>query len=444
MMEKKHEKNGRRIQNDEQVMILDSFDGAEHLRSKKSISSVISFSSTMFCPSWINDKLITAGSSLNILTWQQIQGTETLYTMLPSVEEYYTSKKMLRNNSSGTTRSNYRYYDIHDGKMLYLLTQHSLWNRKFHPFLLCTCTRGAGVISDTHVCIPLTHLEQIESWERSKRRWINKKKQMESQGKCYKTKTHAAWVDENNKGVSHFGLHPNLLPRHDIRFDTFHMKCAVTRKLMTHLRNFILDQSNDVIELFQTKVLRKFWNDFHLYVWKNKKNFASFQGNELALFVGNSDIIVTFFDSHMESTTPLVKDITEYLKLWLSIFRFLRITYIEEGGENEYMNRIQTFNTELKLFYSIGRRTFLSAPGTTTGTNETFYLHTLRYYMPVIVRDTFDRHGTGVGVFTMQGFERRNKESKNCMKRFSSTRGNAMINNIKRVWDIFEYDVNAY
>ena len=98
----------------------------------------------------------------------------------------------------------------------------------------------------------------------------------------------------------------------------------------------------------------------------------------------------------------------------------------------------------MKLFYSICRRSFLSKPGTTTGTNETFYLHTLRYYMPVIVRDTFDRHGTSVGVFTMQGFKRRNKESKNCMKRFSSNRGNPMINNIKRVWDIFEYDVNAY
>jgi hypothetical protein len=172
---------------------------------------------------------------------------------------------MLHNNSTATSRSNYRYYDIHDGKMLYLLTQHSLWDRKFRSFLLCTCKREEGVINETCVCSPLTHLEQIESWERSKRRWTNN------------TKSHAKWVDEKNKGVSHFGLHPNLLPCDDIRFDTFHMKFAVNRKLMTHLRNFILEQSNDLIKLFQNRVLRKFWNDFHLYVWKNKKVLLLFK-----------------------------------------------------------------------------------------------------------------------------------------------------------------------
>jgi hypothetical protein len=108
------------------------------------------------------------------------------------------------------------------------------------------------------------------------------------------------------------------------------------------------------------------------------------------------------------------------------------------------LEQVQSFICNLKSFYSIGGRTFLSKPGTTTGTEETFYLHALRFYIPRIVKQTFDRHGTGIGVFTMQGFERRNKESKNCMKRFSNNRGNMMVNNIKRVWDIFEYDVNAY
>jgi hypothetical protein len=331
--------------------------------------------------------------------------------------------------------------------MLYLLTQHSLWNRKFHPFLLCTCARGAGVRNEAHVCTPLTHQEQLEAWNRSKRRWDNKKAQLErQQGRTadYTSKTHGTWVDQNNKGVSHFGLHPDLLPRDSIRFDTFHMKCAVTRKVMNYLRSFLLEQSNEVIDLFLSRVLRKFWNDFHLYVWKNKKSFASFQGNELALFVANADIIVAFIDSHMDSSTPLVQDITSSLMLWVRMFRFLGITFIEEGGEREYLEQVQTFISDLKSFYSIGGRTFLSKPGTNTGTDETFYFHVLRFYMPRIVKQTFERHGTGIGVFTMQGFERRNKESKNCMKRFSNNRGNRMVNNMKRVWDIFEYDVNAF
>ena len=164
----------------------------------------------------------------------------------------------------------------------------------------------------------------------------------------------------------------------------------------------------------------------------------------MALFVANSDIITSFLDSHMDSNTPIVKDIIDFLTLWVKIFRFLGITYVNEGEEDEYYERISTFNTNLKLFYRIGRRTFLSIPGTTSGTSETFYMHALRFYIPRIVTETFERHHTGVGVFTMQGFERRNKESKNCMKRFSNNKGNTMVNNMKRVWDIFEYDNNAY
>jgi hypothetical protein len=242
-------------------MVLDSIDGAEHLKSKKSITSVISFSSTMFTPNWINTRSITAGSSLNILTWQQLSGQESLYRMIPAVEDYFNSKALLQNDITGTSRSKYWCYDMHhDGKMLYLLTQHSQWNHIFHPFLLCTCARGAGVRNKAHFCTPLTHQEQVEAWERSKRRWSNKKTQLEhQQGRTgeYTSKTQATWVDENNKGVSHFGLHPNLLPRDSIRFDTFHMKCAMTRKVMNYLRNFILDQSNEVIELFQNRVLQK-------------------------------------------------------------------------------------------------------------------------------------------------------------------------------------------
>ena len=43
----------------------------------------------------------------------------------------------------------------------------------------------------------------------------------------------------------------------------------------------------------------------------------------------------------------------------------------------------------------------------------------------------------------MKEFERKNKESKNGMKRFSNNLGNAMMNNMRRAWDVFEYEINA-
>jgi hypothetical protein len=57
LMEQKHKKKGRIIKNEEQVMVLGSIDGAEHLKLRKSIISVISFSSTIFTPNWINTRI---------------------------------------------------------------------------------------------------------------------------------------------------------------------------------------------------------------------------------------------------------------------------------------------------------------------------------------------------------------------------------------------------
>lgn len=62
-------------------------------------------------------------------------------------------------------------------KMLYMLTQHSTWARKCHPFLLCKCNRADGVKNpDNHVCHQLTHREQIYYFKRSERRWMYKMK----------------------------------------------------------------------------------------------------------------------------------------------------------------------------------------------------------------------------------------------------------------------------
>ena len=37
---------------------------------------------------------------------------------------------------------------------------------------------------------------------------------------------------------------------------------------------------------------------------------------------------------------------------------------------------------------------------------EPFDFHCMRYYLPNIARETFDKHKLGLGIFTMQGFEK--------------------------------------
>ena len=105
---------------------------------------------------------------------------------------------------------------------------------------------------------------------------------------------------------------------------------------------------------------------------------------------------------------------------------------------------MKTFVENVKKFYEIGKRSFLTKVKSKVGGDETFYLHCLRFYMPMIAKDTLEKHGIGLGIFTMQGFERRNKESKNTLKRFCNGKGDILSPNLRRLYDVFHYEHNSY
>ena len=129
-------------------------------------------------------------------------------------------------------------YDMHGAKVLYILTGHSLYNRKHKPFILCGCRRGEGVTNETHDCKIISDDKQAFYWEKSERRW-NRQRKINA-AKNYSRGVHRNWADEFNEGITHFGLHYSLLPTSNIRFDVFHLRCAITRRLMSYLRFFIL------------------------------------------------------------------------------------------------------------------------------------------------------------------------------------------------------------
>lgn len=58
-------------------------------------------------------------------------------------------------------------------------------------------------------------------------------------------------------------------------------------------------------------------------------------------------------------------------------------------------------------------------------------------YLLDIAKDTWEKFRTGIGIFTMQGFERINKESKNILKRFTNGKGNVSSQSLKQPWDLF-------
>ena len=214
------------------------------------------------------------------------------------------------------------------------------------------------------------------------------------------------WVDVKNKGVSHYGLQPSLLPLDSIRFDVFHVRCAVTRRMMNSLRKFILQQTVDVIQEFSKEVLSLFWSDYNILVWLLNKSFQSLIGSELLQFIKHIPQVVNFLKDKFH-TTEFIQHLREGLLLFQKITPFLVISTID--NIEEYKKEMSEFNKNIKLFYNAGKHTFLTKNVSSPGDDETFYLHCLRFYIPHIAEVTLKKHNLGVGIFTMQGLKRHNK-----------------------------------
>ena len=52
----------------------------------------------------------------------------------------------------------------------------------------------------------------------------------------------------------------------------------------------------------------------------------------------------------------------------------------------------------------------------------------------MIVYVTLNRHKMGLGIFTMQGFERRNKESKNTLRKFCNMKWDYLSQNLRGLY----------
>ena len=128
------------------------------------------------------------------------------------------------------------------------------------------------------------------------------------------------------------------------------------------------------------------------------------------------------------------------LTLWNQLSAFIHIIEtVNVDDEEPYEGKLDRFVENLKRFYTCGAKSFMSKIGDGTGDLDTFYLHALRFYLPVIAEYMRDKYRLGLGVYSMQGFERRNKESKNTLRRFTNKKGNVVQQNMYRLWDRFYY-----
>ena len=84
-----------------------------------------------------------------------------------AIKDEYNERDSLLNEYETKHDCKIYQYHMHDGKMLYLLTQHSQWNRKHYPFLMCKCKRG-GFFTNNKAFKFITQEKHITYWEKSK------------------------------------------------------------------------------------------------------------------------------------------------------------------------------------------------------------------------------------------------------------------------------------
>lgn len=193
-----------------------------------------------------------------------------------------------------------------------------------------------------------------------------------------------------------------------------------------------MQQSSEIITKYSRTILIVFWKEYHVLAWDLNKQFTSFTVKEIKSYVENIPQTIDFLKENFQINDHC-DNICKSLDLWHRICPFLTKSRITDPDKHEH--EFDSFKNDIELFYFYGSKTFLTR--NTVGDEETFYMHCLRFYMPQISQNNYVNHGVGVGVFTMQGLERRNKESKNTLRRFNAKKGNIAVPNLKRLWDIF-------
>ena len=127
----------------------------------------------------------------------QVAAKEEACMLLSALKPHYESKRMLKEELSkqGTTLT---LYNVPDAKMLHNLTQHSQWNRKHYPFVLCKCKRGKAAINfRTHKCKIISYADQLKYYNKS----IAKFKEVyDNKYDERNVDKHRIWADEKTMG----------------------------------------------------------------------------------------------------------------------------------------------------------------------------------------------------------------------------------------------------
>ena len=416
----------------ENIAVIECADGANHDVTSRTEASVITGSITMLSNVSVNQKKKFSSNPTNVFTAFQAQAKENFhnatYLLGPLCDEMRCDKTL---DGIVDDPSKVDYWHMHDGKMLYLLLQHSTYCRKYHPFLSCKCARGDAVRNEqSHTCEMMTNKDYAFYQDRSLQSYEVRNRSVSS----YTKAMHRDWCDKYNFGITHYGLAHDKLLVENILYDVFHMRSAVTRKLLHYFRNLLdLQADYDTKKIFFDCFDKLWGSNYFSSQFVINTTLTRLQGRHVLLWIRDIHAFVSLVENRIVPA-PEMKAFLKACQVWKHMTSFLNITVVED--KSRYEQDLKQFIADGEEFYALGSVSFLTVDS--VGDGETFYTHALRCYLPKIAQKLLDKYGVGLGVCTMQGFEHKNKQSKRMFRNKSNGKGNVCVQSIKSLCQLFK------
>ena len=421
-------------------------DGAVHNSLSNKNNGIVTYSITLVSHNLEKYLGISPLSATSIITQCQINGPENRGILYALTCERFTKFQELE-QYEGTDLP---FYDMAAAKALYMLLGHSHWSRKNRPFLGCACGKGNGA-NDGHSCVSWTDETYSEHEQKSITRWNKRNAISRLRNKEYNVSDHRTWCDEKNQGICHFGVVPESYKFASyLRYDVFHGRGNVAKKMIAYVRK-VLDGNYTNLEQFALYLQTlKSWGDYEISPWITGDGVARLKGIHLKEFVKNTDDITNLLANLC--LPHEVKDLNCALKAYAKVSKMLGHIFIDNYDDVKMYVADSTLNSSsskddvaqafssaykstVNQFYEAGMKSFLT--GTSEGDGETFYVHNITFYMPRIIDDTYQKHKLGPGIWSMEGFEYKNAQSKRAIYTRSNRKGNLPAQSLAHLYLIY-------
>ena len=421
-------------------------DGAVHNALSNKNNGIVTYSIALVSHNLIKYLGISPLSATHIITQSQVNGPENrvvLYAVTKDRHNHFANVKQY-----GTT--NLPFYDMADAKAIYTLLGHLHWKRKNRPFVGCACGRGDGS-TEHHKCVAWTNEKYIENIKKSALRWSKREAIERLRKQPYTIENHKDWCDQKNDGICHFSVVPQDYKFASCtRYDVFHGRGNVAKKMITHIYNILNGNYTNLEHFALFLASLKSWGDYKISPWLTGDGVARLKGVHIKEFVKRTNDVTALLSSiclphEVEHINAALKAYEKMSKILSFVFideyeavkDFLQDSLLNGSSPKEqianYMS--ETYKKYAKEFYNAGIKSFMT--NAIVGDGETFYIHNLFFYMPSIIEDTYKKHKLGPGVWSMEGFEYKNAQSKQAVYTHSNCKGNLPAQSLAHLYLIY-------